>query len=277
MELNDKDIDKIIKNSIQNIKVPKEIFSEAYESLEGKKNNTNLFRYFIGIAAVIIIIFLVVANIPGTNTINNEFTVPEINGENKEIESELPVASDIIDTLVDSYQPTLGHITSPKGLSLIEEDSQFVGVVKVEKILGYTNYIKGQNLYSRTPFIISKVSIEKVYKGNLSGEIEIMSYGGVISVSDYEKALIEGQSLDARYKNLTSVEKENTYIRVLNSTTMKTIEPEVGKYYLVFMNYSENLESYQVLDDLIYEYNIIENKTKNTNTNEWENYEFGIK
>ena len=277
MELNDKNIDKIIKDSIQNTKVPKEIFSEAYNSLNTKKTNLISFKYFVGIAAVIIAIFVIVINIHKANNTNDDLSTPQISSETDEIESELPVASDVIDTLSDSYQPTTGHITSPNGLTLIEEDAQFVGVVKIEKILGYTNYIKGQDLYSRTPFIISKVSIEKVYKGTLSGELEIMSYGGVISVSDYEKSLLEGQSLDAKYKNLTASEKENTYIRVINSTTMKTIEPEVGKYYLVFMNYSKNLESYQVLDDLIYEYNIDEDKTKNTNTNEWEYYKFGKK
>ena len=55
---------------------------------------------------------------------------------------------------------------------------------------------------------------------------------------------------------------------------MSTIEPEVGKYYLVFMNYNNDLECYQVLDDLIYEYDITNNTTKNTDTNEWEYYEF---
>lgn len=273
MKLNDTDIDKIIKDSIKNTTVPKEIFEEAYKALDNKKTDSMLFRYLVGIAAIIIVVFLVITNIH-TDTTDNTLSTPELSGET---EAELPVASDIINTLGESYQPTLGHIASPSGLTLVEEEAQFVGVVKVEKILGYTNYIKGQNLYSRTPFIISKVSVEKVYKGTLNGEIEIISYGGVISISDYEKALQKEQSLDSKYKNLSPEEKENTYIRIINSTTMKTIEPEVGKYYLVFMNYSKNLESYQVLDDLIYEYDINKDKTKNTNTNEWETYEFGRK
>jgi len=169
------------------------------------------------------------------------------------------------------------HLTSPIGMSLIEEDSQFVGVVKIKEIKGYTNYIKKTNSYFPAPFIISEVTIEKVFKGNLSGELEIMSYGGVITVSDYIKSKLPGQSIDSKYKNLTDEEKENTYIRVMNAFTLPTIEPEVGKYYLVFMNYNNDLECYQVLDDLIYEYDIENDKTKNTNTNEWEHYEFGVR
>lgn len=162
-------------------------------------------------------------------------------------------------------------------MSLIEEESQFVGVVKIQKILGYTNYIKKTDSYFPAPFIISKVTIEKVFKGDLKGELNIMSYGGVISVSDYLKSLIPGQSIDSKYQKLTEEERENTYIRVMNAFTLPTIEPDVGKYYLVFMNYNNNLESYQVLDDLIYEYDIVKDKTRNTDTNEWDNYEFGIR
>ena len=168
----------------------------------------------------------------------------------------------------------LNHLTSPVGVNLIEEESQFVGVVKIEKINGYTNYIKKTNSYFPAPFIISEVTVEKVFKGNLSGELEIMSYGGVISVNDYIRSKLPGESIDAKYINLTEEEKEKTFVKIINSFTMSTIEPEVGKYYLVFMNYNNDLECYQVLDDLIYEYDITNNTTKNTDTNEWEYYEF---
>ena len=116
--------------------------------------------------------------------------------------------------------------------------------------------------------------VVEVFKGNLSGELEIMSYGGVISVNDYIRSKLPGESIDAKYINLTEEEKEKTFVKIINSFTMSTIEPEVGKYYLVFMNYNNDLECYQVLDDLIYEYDITNNTTKNTDTNEWEYYEF---
>ncbi len=280
MELNEKELDKIIKKSYENINVAKEIFNEAYGNLEEKNKNIILIKYLYGIAAIIVIILIVVtvSIIPREkNNNDNTNSTPVIEGKNDEIESNLPVASDIINEMGETYQPMMNHLTSPMGMSLIEEESQFVGVVKIEKIIGYTNYIKKTDSYFPAPFIISKVTIEKVFKGDLNGEAEIMSYGGVISVSDYIKSRQPGQSIDAKYQNLTEEEKENTYVKIYNSFTESTIEPEEGKYYLVFMNYNNDLESYQVLDELIYEYDINNDKTKNTNTNEWEVYEFGKK
>lgn len=276
MENKEIKIDNIIKNSYLETQVPKNIFEEAYNNLDENKNGRLVMKYATGIAAVIVIMFaiLIFKVYKDDRTKENEYT-PIVEGKDEEIESKLPVASDSINTLGDSYQSVFGHLTSPKGASFIEEHSQFVVVVKVEKILGYTNYIKRIDQYNQTPFIISKVSVEKVFKGDLNGEIEIMSYGGVISVSDYQKSLLPGMTGNYLYSDLTDEEKENTYIRILNSLTFSTIEPDEGKYYLVFMNYSENLESYQVLDDLIYEYDIENDRTKNTDTNKWEDYEFG--
>lgn len=278
MELNEKEIDKIIRKSYENIEVPKDIFEEAYENLEEKRDNTIIIKYLSGVVAIItvILVLLTIIIIPKEKEDSN-ISTPIIDGKNEVVQSELPVASGTINELGESYQPMINHLTSPIGMSLIEEESQFVGVVKIEEIKGYTNYIKKTNSYFPAPFIISKVTVEKVFKGNLSGELEIMSYGGVISVSDYIKSKLPGQSIDSRYEMLTEEEKKNTFVRVHNSFTESTIEPDEGKYYLVFMNYNNDLEHYQVLDELIYEYDIENNKTKNTNTNEWEHYEFGKK
>ena len=276
MEINEKEIDKIIRKSYEDIKIPNNIFDEAYQNLEDKKSNINIIKYLYGIAAIIMIIFIVVTiTVIPKEEENSSSTI--IDGKNEEVDAELPIASGVINELGDSYQPMLNHLTSPMGMSLIEEETEFVGVVKVEKIMGYTNYINKTDTYFPSPFIISKVNVEKVFKGELNGELEIMSYGGVISVSDYLESLQPGQSIDSKYQNLTDEEKENTFIKVINSFTLSTIEPEVGKYYLVFMNYNDDLEHYQVLDDLIYEYDIQNDKTKNTNTNEWEDYEFGVR
>lgn len=274
MEINEKEIDKIIRKSYEDLKIDNSIFDEVYQNLEDKKSNKTIIKYLSGIAATIMIIVVVVIITVIPKEDNSSSTI--IDGKNEEIDGELPIASGVINELGDSYQSMLNHLASPMGMSLIEEETEFVGVVKIEEIIGYTNYISKTNTYFPSPFIISEVSIEKVFKGELNGKLEIMSYGGVISVSDYLKSLQPGQSIDSKYQNLTDEEKENTFIKVINSFTLSTIEPEVDKYYLVFMNYNDDLEHYQVLDDLIYEYDIQNDKTKNTNTNEWEDYKFGV-
>lgn len=276
MELNEKEIDKIIIQSYKDVEIPKDIFEEVYENLEEKRENITIIKYISGVAAIIVILLLLItiSMFPKESKNSN---IPVIDSKNEDIQAELPVASGTINELGDSYQQMFNHLTSPIGMSLIEEESQFVGVVKIEEIKGYTNYIKKTNSYFPAPFVISKVTVKKVFKGNLSGDLEIMSYGGVISVSDYIKSKLPGESIDSKYQKLTEEERNNTFIRVMNAFTLPTIEPEIGKYYLVFMNYNNDLECYQVLDDLIYEYDIENNKTKNTDTNEWDKYEFGIR
>ena len=274
MENKESRLDELIKNSYDKIEVPSYIFEEAYNNLGDNKEKHTIFKYVVSLAAIVTIIAIVyLFNIKDTNVDNNDNNITIIGNENV-VEAELPVATDVINTFGETYQPIQSYI-SPVGLTMVEQDATFVGVVKINKIIGYTNFIKKLNKYNPTPFIISNVSVEKVYKGDLNGNVEIMSYGGVITVSDYEKSLIEGKMLEEKYSNMTKEEKESTYVTIYDTFTLNTIEPNIGKYYLVFMKYSDNLESYQVLDTLIYEYDIYEDKVKNPITNEWEKYEFG--
>ena len=277
MENKESRLDELIKNSYDKIEVPSYIFEEAYNNLGDNKEKHTIFKYVASLVAIVTIIAIVyLFNIKDTNVDNNDNNDNNITiiGKENVVEAELPVATDVINTFGETYQPIQSYI-SPVGLTMVEQDATFVGIVKINKIIGYTNFIKKLNKYNPTPFIISNVSVEKVFKGDLTGNIEIMSYGGVITVSDYEKSLIEGKMLEEKYSNMTNEEKESTYVTIYDTFTLNTIEPNIGKYYLVFMKYSDNLESYQVLDTLIYEYDIYEDKVKNPITNEWEKYEFG--
>ena len=49
---------------------------------------------------------------------------------------------------------------------------------------------------------------------------------------------------------------------------------EMGKSYLVYMSLNKNFDKYQVLDNLIYEYDLENNKIKNAETGEWIDYYF---
>ncbi|MDO4283652.1 MAG: hypothetical protein Q4D02_08470 [Clostridia bacterium] len=271
-----KDIDKIIRNSYENVKIPDNLFENAYSNLEYKKPHTWYFKYaavfvlIIGITITLIIILNKQNKNENIQTPNVAVEKPIQNEEKK-----LPVASSIINLIGDEYVQNRNLFISPVGLNLVEEETQNIVVVKLEKILYYTNYIEKRNVYTITPFTASKVSVVKSYKGNLTGELEIMSYGGVITLSDYEKACepeqIKKQGLDKK----TQEEKDTTYIEVLNSLTAPLPKLVEGKYYLVFMNYNDNFEKYQVLDTLLYEYDIETDKIRNTDTNEWEDYTFG--
>ena len=60
MELDEKEIDKIIKKSCEEIEIPKEIFQEVYKNLEEKKSNVPIIKYLSGVAAIIIVILIVI-------------------------------------------------------------------------------------------------------------------------------------------------------------------------------------------------------------------------
>ena len=277
MENNEKNIDKIIQDSYNNIRIPQDMFEDIYANIEQSSKQSKL-KYISLAAAVLVIVLIVILALFNTKqNVNEEESDIIINGNNEETLAELPIASETINTLGDSYQQLMSPFITPIGNTLIETHTPYIAIVKVNKIIGYTNYIKKLNKYSPTPFIISDVSVEKVFKGDLQANFIMMSYGGVITISDYEKACEEYQEVrNTHYDNLTQEEKDNTYIRILDTFTLNTLEPEIGKYYLVFMNYSDSLENYYVMDSLIYEYDINTHSIKNTDTNKWEHYEYNI-
>ena len=275
MEINEEKIDKVIRNSYKNVEIPSYIFEEAYEKIRNEKKSRANYKFFFSFSAVfIIVIAIYLVGIINKSKIDNESAVPPMQGEKEEIQSELPVASDKINTIGDLYQPIQNYI-SPNNLTLVEQTAEFVGVVKVNKIIEYTNYIKRLDKYNQTPFIKSNVSIQKIFKGEIIDNFDMFSYGGVISVSDYEKSLTDGKTLQEKYSNMSEEEKENTFVSIYDTFTLNTIEPIVGKDYLVFIKFSNNLEGYQVLDTLIYEYDLENDMVKNPTNNTWEKYEFG--
>lgn len=88
MKLNDKEIDELIKKSYEDIKVPDEIFNEAYKNLKNDVNKTNVLKYICGVAAIItaILIMVITSIIPRVKQ-NNTSSIPVIDGKNGEIES----------------------------------------------------------------------------------------------------------------------------------------------------------------------------------------------
>ena len=278
MENNEKMIDKIIQNSYNDIQVPHNMFEDIYDNIEENTKQSKLMYISIAAAILVIVLIAIFAIFNTKQNVNDDESTTILNGNNEETQAELPIASETINTLGDSYQQLMWPFVTPVGNTLIETNTPYIAIVKVNKIIGYTNYIKKLDKYNQTPFIISDVSVEKVFKGELPDNIEMMSYGGVISISDYEKANEEYQEVgNTHYDYLTQEEKDNTYIRILNTFTLNTLEPDEGKYYLVFMNYSDNLENYHVMDTLIYEYDITTNCIRNTDTNKWEPYEYNSK
>ena len=115
-------------------------------------------------------------------------------------------------------------------------DVDYVAIIKVNKILGYTNYSSIQNRYL-WPITKLEVTIEKNLKGDLKGTIQINRDGGVISIANWEKTLSAEQIERYGYNKLSIEEKENTYMNIVTSINYGKIEE--GKTYVVFLSEDE--------------------------------------
>lgn len=141
-------------------------------------------------------------------------------------DTELPVATETI--TVGSDMTSIAFL-----------DVDYVAIIKVNKILGYTNYSSIQNRYL-WPITKLEVTVEKNLKGDLEGTIQINRSGGVISIANWEKTLDEEQIERYGYNELSKEEKENTYIDVIMGPSYG--KAEQGKKYLVFLR--EDKETY---------------------------------
>lgn len=118
-------------------------------------------------------------------------------------------------------------------------DVDYVAIIKVNKILGYTNYSSIQNKYM-WPITKLEVTVEKSLKGDLKGIVQINRDGGIISIANFEKILNEERIEKYGYNKLSKEEKENTYVNVIMGTNYGKAEQD--KTYLVFLR--EDKETY---------------------------------
>lgn len=222
-----------LKDRIQRRVREKIAISNIRRELEMSKKYINLLYVGIGMCAVVIIgVFIIFNNIQVDNNSeiakNNEITNNIDNIQNVS----LPVATEKVQLNSDfvSYEQI-----NPK----------YILAIKVNKIKGYTNYCKKLNKYMSMPITIFEAEVLKCYKGNLEGNIDIWSMGGIITISDLEKSLTEQQREKRSYSKLTKEEKENTFVEVVTSLNLDIDKPEENKVYFVCL--AEDNDMYDML------------------------------
>lgn len=213
-------IDKIIKKKYLEVEVPK---VELYK-LQVRKSYTGYKVAIIVLALVMVTIGVKTINDNNTNDVNTDNNLQQnIVAEN---DIKLPVATETL---------TVGSDIS----SIAVLDVDYVAIVKVNRILGYTNYSSIQDEYS-WPITKLEVTVEKSLKGNLKGTIQINRDGGIISIANWEKTLSKERIEKYGYNKLSKEEKESTYINVIMGPNY--CKAEQDKKYLVFLR--EDKERY---------------------------------
>ena len=155
----------------------------------------------------------------------------------------------------------------------VEKYAEDIVLAKVTKF-GKAIYYDSISSDYMDVFTTGEIKIIKAYKGGLQENslISFAKMGGVISYYEYEITLTEEQKvafLDPSYTKWTVKEKKNKYIETV---LQEDIEIKKGKTYLFYMNYSENLERYNLI---IQRYGAREYDSKtdmilNNTTGEWE-------
>lgn len=216
-----------------------ELLKEKYKEIEYNNNidiefrninkNNNLYKAASLVLLIIAVTITAKVYNPGQKLVadNNDIPKDIISDGEQKLEEMIPENQIVVDLKGDASH--IGYATSYFTSGI---DVKYVLAIKVNKILGYTNYSKRQDKYS-IPVTKFEAEVLKCFKGNVDGIIEINTTGGIISLANWEKTLSNEQKEKQGYNKMTQEYKENTYVEIVTSLNLDRAKLEIGKVYLV--------------------------------------------
>lgn len=194
--------------------------------------------------------------------LNAELFIKE--NENIEKKEEIDIVIYKANTDVDNIYSAGCFAEDPSKVYVPIENVSRLYIIKVEKILE-------SSFVAKTPTTKFKASIINSIKGQDSGEIEITSNGGIVSIYDIEKSDLNIK-LDNKYSSLSDIDKKNTFVRLISDFDYNQIEePIVGKIYIVSLD--ENNKVISNCDYPLLEFNLESNLYK-TRGNQWKKFNY---
>ncbi len=160
----------------------------------------------------------------------------------------------------------------------LEDRSELIIVGTIESIDGAINYNEALQTYTMIS-TIGKIKVDEIIKNDNSisqnDVINFIRAGGTISVAQYEKSLAPRQIVRQGLDKLTQDEKKNTFVKM---SYEDDIEIEVGKKYLMYLNYDKSMKCYRIIGMQygLLEYNDATNQVKNNETQSWETMKYNI-
>lgn len=266
-------IDNILKNKYNEIETKinintDEIINELLE--KERKNKINISFLFKMVACFSIVLLLSFGIYYYNNVYQNTNSTPNslLIGESKGKENKQPITKLTIESVENN---------SNNAISIGKEIPDCIVIVKIDKILGYTNYSEKIQKYTG-PTTNYKATILETLKYNndtkkiLNNNIEFFKYGGTVLISDYEKILPELEKERLGFNSMSTKYKQETYINVVYDIDKELPELIEGKVYLIFLKndnyYFDKL--YITRKYGIMEYDTNTQKVKNNITNVWE-------
>lgn len=221
-----RNIDELLKEKYKEIEYNNNIELE----IKNIKKNNNLYKVASIVLLIIAVAITAIMYKPGQKLVANDNDIHEntISDGEQTLEVIIPAQQIVIGS--KDYTSYVGYAT--KATSGIGIDVKYVLAIKVNKILGYTNYSQRQDKYS-IPVTKFEAEVLKCFKGNIDGNIQIHTTGGIISLANWEKTLNDEQKEKQGYNKMTQEYKENTYVEIVTSLNLDRPKLEVDKVYLV--------------------------------------------
>ena len=252
--------DKMMKEKYENIAIPEGIAVGVEK--EALKRKSAFKMKVLGIAACFMVV-LGISSVIYFNLNSKENIQIANNAEsisNNEDNNNLPVANRMVDFSLWSEVQLYSNIKP-----------NIVAIVRINDILGYTNYSSLQDRYIKEPVTKLDVTEVKTLYGNEFNKANIFKIGGIILESDFEKSLtIEWEKNE--YSALMSEEqKKNSYVEVISANSIIQAEPEKNKTYLVCLKKDSTYDGYICYGKYGFiEYDTKTGMVKNVETGKWE-------
>lgn len=145
--------------------------------------------------------------------------------------------------ILSNHSDTLYINDNMKNNTFIANDAEIIVIGTVASIDGVVNYNPTTEDYVMTR-TVGTIEINKVLKGELKDtKIPFIKLGGIIPVSEFEKAIPEVQAEKFGFKQMSQKEKETKYI---SEQISDDIEIEQGKTYLIYLKYYSDYDRYSI-------------------------------
>lgn len=206
------------------------------------KRNIIFILGLIFIISIALCVFFFISN----NNVDEKIETSFIN-ENTNVTSDAIAQLENKDIILDQ-KSELNYAINIADSSVRNENSEFIIIGTIESVDGGINYNPTTKEYTNIQ-TIGNLKINKIIKGDIEEKtIPFIRLGGTIKFSEYEKGLNDAQkskleSLDY-IQELTNEEKDTKYV---SYTLVDDISVEVGKTYLMYLNYNEDYERYGIV------------------------------